>query len=77
MAELVRWLKSYTKNTRLIAWSGGGKQYVESIVRDMGLDDVFKSAQCYSKLDHIKPDVAFDDQHEFQLGLVNFIIKMK
>lgn len=77
MAEIARWLKQYTKNCTLIAWSGGGKPYVESVVRDMGLDDVFPPKRCFGKLDPVKPDIAFDDMHEFILGDKNIIVKMK
>lgn len=65
------------KNTELIAWSGGGKDYAWDWIDMMGLNDVFKKSRCYSKLDAPKVDIAIDDQHEFSLGKINLIVREK
>lgn len=66
------------KNTRIIVWSGGGRDYAEQIVRKYGLGKWVHS--CYGKQEYdstIFPevDIAIDDQHEFNLGHKNLIVR--
>lgn len=68
------------KNTRIIVWSGGGKEYAEQIVKKYGLSKYVE--QCYGKHEYDetidgKVDIAFDDQHEFNLADKNLIVRMK
>ncbi len=68
------------KNTRIIVWSGGGKEYAEQIVKKYGLNKYVE--QCYGKHEYDetidgKVDIAFDDQHEFNLADKNLIVRMK
>lgn len=75
--ELARLFRDM-KNTKLIAWSGGGAQYALSFVAsDDRLVSIF-GISCYSKLDAtVKPDIAVDDQHDFGLGKINLIGRYK
>lgn len=68
------------KNTRIIVWSGGGKDYAEHIVTKYGLDRWVD--RCYSKQKYEEEldghvDIAFDDQHEFAMADKNIIVRMK
>lgn len=69
------------KNFRLIAWSGGGKQYTETQIRLLKLDHLFSPARCFAKIGYIeqhgKPDVAVDDIQDTALGIINFIVRAK
>ena len=73
-------LLSRMKNTRIIVWSGGGKDYAEQIVRKYGMTEYVEA--CYDK--HLydetidgKVDIAFDDQHDFSLADKNIIVRLK
>jgi len=73
-------LFSKMKNTRIIVWSGGGKDYAEQIVQKYGLTPYVE--RCYSKQDYDesidgKVDIAFDDQHDFSLADKNLIVRLK
>lgn len=73
-------LLSMMKNTRIIVWSGGGKEYAEQIVNKYGLSLYVEA--CYGKHEYDesvdgKVDIAFDDQHEFSLADKNIIVRMK
>lgn len=64
-------LLSELPNVRIVVWSGGGKAYAEQQGRRFGIDKyVWRFA---SKLDPTLPkiDVAFDDEPDFGLALVN------
>ncbi len=68
------------KNTRIIVWSGGGKDYAEQIVRKWGLGKWVHS--CYGKHEYdtsIYPtvDIAFDDEHLFSMADKNLIVRFK
>lgn len=80
IAELARTFKTF-KNVKLIAWTGTTKEYCVSMIRDMGLDDVFSEAKCFQKLEYMRtheaPDIAIDDIQEFNLGKVNLIVREK
>lgn len=67
------------KNTKLIAWSGGGKQYAQSYIdSDPRLFGTFGN-RCFSKFDPEvgKPDIAIDDIQETALGKINLIVNEK
>jgi hypothetical protein len=69
------------KNTTLIAWSGGGKQYTQSFIdSNVTLRELF-GERCYSKIAYIQqfgaPDMAFDDEHAFALAKINLIVRNK
>ena len=80
IAHLMELLHKYFKNTRIIVWSGGGKEYAESIVHKFGLekyvDGVYGKHE-YDETLHGKVDIAIDDQHEFALADKNLIVRMK
>ena len=76
-------LKSFSrfKNIKIVVWSGGGKEYAETIGRRLGLDKyVWRYA---SKLEapEIKslgyPIVAIDDIQACSLGDINLIVRNK
>lgn len=69
---------SEMKNTKLVAWSGGGAQYAQSFIdSDTRLQDMF-GERCYGKaLSGFKPDIAIDDMQDFSLGGINLIVRMK
>lgn len=71
-------LFSRMKNTRLIAWSGGGKKYTQDFINAHDkLRDLFRN-NCFDKMDRaIRPDIAVDDQHAFALGKINLIVRAK
>jgi hypothetical protein len=64
------------KNVKIVVWSGGGKQYAQMWVDRLKLNKwVWKVT---GKLDgEIKPDIAIDDIHSCELGLVNLIVRQK
>ena len=80
IVRLARILATF-KNVKVIAWSGGGKEYTETMVRRLKLDDVFSPARCHSKLNyfmkHGKPDIAIDDIQETALANINLIVREK
>ena len=77
--NLMQILSQCMKNTRIIVWSGGGKDYAEQIVRKYGLEKYVDRVYDKHKFDesdgHV--DIAFDDIHEFALGDKNLIVRMK
>lgn len=76
--EIANWLKRNTKNVEVWAWSGGGKAYVDAFIRTSPLMTTTFGGRTAGKLDGtITPDIAIDDQHEFELGGVNIIIRAK
>lgn len=73
------------KNTRLIAWSGGGAQYAQAFIdSDDRLVGIFGN-RCYSKFaipgkvgdPTLKPEIAIDDIQDCGLGLINLIVREK
>lgn len=73
---LMRILAKNMKNSRIIVWSGGGKDYAEQIVRRYGLTKYVD--RCYSKSDcDEEVDICFDDIHACTLAKHNLIVKMK
>lgn len=67
------------KNVDVIVWSGGGKQYAETIGRRLALDHV----KYHSKLEHQElrkkyaKMIAIDDIQDTRLGDVNMIVRNK
>lgn len=77
---LLQLLAKHMKNTRIILWSGGGKDYAEQIARRYGLERYVH--RCYGKAEYDetvdgKVDIAIDDVHACELGAINLIVKMK
>lgn len=73
-------LLSKQKNTRIIVWSGGGKDYATQIVLKYGLGkyvDAIYGKQDYDESTDGHVDIAFDDIHEFSLADKNIIVRMK
>lgn len=77
---LLQILSKKMKNTKVIVWSGGGREYAESIVRRYGLEKYVH--RVYGKADYDetidgKVDICFDDVHDCKLATHNLIVKMK
>lgn len=77
---LMQILSKKMKNSKIIVWSGGGKEYAESICRRYGLDRYVH--RCYDKAGYDETtegvvDICFDDVHACQLANINLIVKMK
>ena len=77
---LMQILSTKMKNTKIIVWSGGGKEYAEKIVRRYGLEKYVH--RCYSKNEYDesiygKVSIAFDDMHDCDLAYINLIVRMK
>lgn len=73
-------LLSKMKNTRIIVWSGGGKEYAEQIVSKYGIAPFID--RCYGKWEYDetidgKVDICFDDQHACVLADKNIIVRNK
>lgn len=81
VVDLARSLKKVMKNTKLIAWSGGGADYAQRYVDKYPvLRDIF-GMKCYSKVaylqQHGKPDIAVDDIQDTAIGILNLIVGVK
>lgn len=77
---LLQLLAKHMKNTKIIVWSGGGKEYAEGVVRRYGLERYV--SRCYGKSDYDpdtegEVDICFDDVHACELADKNLIVKMK
>ena len=73
---LLQLLAKHMKNTRIILWSGGGKEYAEQVARRYGLERYVD--RCYGKGEcDEEVDIAFDDVHACDLAKHNIIVKMK
>ena len=77
VVELARILKKM-KNTKLVAWSGGGSDYAQRYIdSDERLQAIF-GRRCYSKIGApFKPDIAIDDIQDTNLGVMNLIVREK
>jgi hydroxymethylpyrimidine pyrophosphatase-like HAD family hydrolase len=76
------------KNTRILLWSGGGEAYARRSANALGIEkyvDEFAD-KGYGGYDaegraifhtDVKPDIAFDDIHEFDLGTINLVVDEK
>lgn len=73
---LMQILSKKMKNTRIIVWSGGGKEYAEKIVREYGLAKYVDVCYAKNECDE-EVDIAFDDVHSCVLATFNVIVKMK
>lgn len=63
------------KNTTIIVWSGGGRDYAQSYVDRLVLGKYVDIVMAKDKDFHI--DIAIDDQHAFEMGDKNLIVRMK
>ena len=78
--QLMQLFKDHIKNCKIYVWSGGGKEYAEQIVNKFGLErwvDSCFSKQGYDEIIDGKVDLAFDDEFNFDMALVNLIVKTK
>lgn len=76
IVQLLKTLASF-KNTRIIVWSGGGKEYAESIGRQLGIDefvDEYAGKVDYMAFGKPRPDIAIDDIQDTALGTLNLIV---
>lgn len=77
---LLQILSKKMKNTKVIVWSGGGREYAESIVRRYGLEKYVYQVYGKEEYDETidgKVDICFDDVHACELAEKNLIVKMK
>lgn len=76
IVELLKTLASF-KNTYIIVWSGGGKEYAERWVRLLGLEDYVNRVA--SKMEHkeLDVDIAIDDIQDTAIGKINLIVREK
>jgi hypothetical protein len=67
------------KNTRIMVWSGGGAEYARNFMRPFALhsDVIFASKTDKSTWKWGKPDIAFDDMQDCELGDINLIVREK
>lgn len=73
-------LLSKQKNTKIIVWSGGGKEYATQIVLKYGLGKYVSSVHAKQEYDESidgKVDICFDDQHATLLADKNIIVRTK
>jgi hydroxymethylpyrimidine pyrophosphatase-like HAD family hydrolase len=80
IVHLMDLLSRYTKNVKIIVWSGGGADYAETVVRKFGLEsyvDEYHGKVEYDEERFGKIDIAFDDIHSFEMADKNIIVRMK
>lgn len=79
---------AHSKNVRIVVWSGGGEMWARQVGAALGID---KYVWKYADKNHLgkdaegkhifnpdlKPDVAFDDIQECELGGINIIVREK
>lgn len=82
MKLLVALAEQNWKNVRIVVWSGGGREYAETIVRRYGLD-ALRNLQVMGKLQYQELRdkgyriIAIDDIQNTRLGDVNLIVRNK
>ena len=82
MKLLVALAEQNWKNVRIVVWSGGGREYAETIVRRYGLD-ALRNLQVIGKLQYQELRdrgyriIAIDDIQDTRLGDVNLIVRNK
>lgn len=90
-AVLLMQLLAKQKNTKVIVWSGGGRDYAEQICRTYGFDKyvhraygkpigtphAFQEQGAYDYETDGPVDICFDDIHACTLADKNIIVKMK
>ena len=77
---LLQILSRKMKNTKIIVWSGGGREYAETICRLYGLEkyvDKCLGKAEYDETIHGKVDICFDDIHSCDMASSNLIVRMK
>lgn len=75
-AVILLQILSRMKNTRILVWSGGGKEYAEEFVRLYGLEKFVD--KCYGKeACEEEVDICFDDVHACKLADKNIVVKFK
>lgn len=78
---------AHSKNVKIVVWSGGGELWARQVGAAIGID---KYVDLYADKNHqgmvdgvhqfdpdLKPDIAFDDIHACELGIINIIVREK
>lgn len=73
------------KNVKIVVWSGGGELYARQVAAALGIAhyvDAYSSKSQDSESNYIfsagvAPDIAIDDMHDCELGLLNLIVREK
>lgn len=74
----INWISLLTllagmKNVKIVVWSRQGKEHADEWVAKCDIKK-YVWLTC-SKEDGLQPDIAIDDQHEFNLGKINLIVR--
>lgn len=78
--QFMQLFKEHIKNCKIIVLSGGGREYAEQIVNKFGLErwvDLCLAKSEYDPVLHGEVGIAFDDEYNFDMALVNLIVKTK
>lgn len=88
--NIVRLLKTLArfKNVEIVVWSAGGKQWADDAVEVLDIKKYVKATHAKEITGHdenghpiikatFKPDIAIDDIHSCDLGLINLIVREK
>jgi len=76
------------KNTKIVVWSGAGELWARQVGAAIGIDkyvDLYASKNYVGKNDEgdplfspeMMPDIAIDDIHDCELGVINMIVREK
>ena len=76
------------KNVKIIVWSGGGEMWARQVVRELGLTKYVDKIMAKNIIGiddeghpiitaDITPDIAIDDMHRCELGILNLIVNEK
>lgn len=63
------------KNVKILVWSGGGELYARQVANAIGIAHYVDSYA--TKAPDIRPDIAIDDMHEFDMSDINLIVREK
>jgi len=68
---------AHMKNTHIVVWSGGGKDYAQRWVTLLDLEKYVDTVA--SKMEHetIQADIAIDDIQDTAIGKINLIVREK
>lgn len=78
--QIMQLFRKHIKNVKIIAWSGGGREYAQQIITKFGLEkyvDGVIAKQEYDEILHGKIDIAFDDEYNFTMADKNLIVRTK
>lgn len=71
--DMVTLLKLLSQRCNIVVWSGGGQNYANQVVHQLGLAPYVDLVT--AKNDQVEPHIAFDDEPDFDLGLVNVLVE--